>query len=196
MRTIAAVLVLASCVQEHGRQPTAVEAAPAIAVEPVAPALDEPSLYDLDIRLRTSDDVEIGLDVQRGHPVLVTMFYASCPVACPVLIEDLGRVAADLPAEIQRDLRFVIVSFDAARDTPQVLRELIAKRHLDERWTVASANDADARTLAATLGFKFRALANGEYVHGATVVALDREGRPIARSEQIGHREALRAALR
>ncbi len=196
MKTIAAVLVLASCVQEHGRQPTAVEAAPAIAVEPVAPALDEPSLYDLDIRLRTSDDVEIGLDVQRGHPVLVTMFYASCPVACPVLIEDLGRVAADLPAEIQRDLRFVIVSFDAARDTPQVLRELIAKRHLDERWTVASANDADARTLAATLGFKFRALANGEYVHGATAVALDREGRPIARSEQIGHREALRAALR
>ncbi|MGE0404265.1 MAG: SCO family protein [Kofleriaceae bacterium] len=196
MKTIAAVLVLASCVQEHGRQPTAVEAAPAIAVEPVAPALDEPSLYDLDIRLRTSDDVEIGLDVQRGHPVLVTMFYASCPVACPVLIEDLGRVAADLPADIQRDLRFVIVSFDAARDTPQVLRELIAKRHLDERWTVASANDADARTLAATLGFKFRALANGEYVHGATAVALDRDGRPIARSEQIGHREALRAALR
>lgn len=196
MKTIAAVLVLASCVQEHGRQPTAVEAAPAIAVEPVAPALDEPSLYDLDIRLRTSDDVEIGLDVQRGHPVLVTMFYASCPVACPVLIEDLGRVAADLPADVQRDLRFVIVSFDAARDTPQVLRELIAKRHLDERWTVASANDADARTLAATLGFKFRALANGEYVHGATAVALDREGRPIARSEQIGHREALRAALR
>ncbi len=189
-----ALALLVGCVQNHDRQPTPVDPVPVAPVEPT-PALDEPSIYDLDLRLRTSEDVEVGIDVQRGHPVLMSMFYASCPVACPVLIEDLARTAASLPPEVQRDLRFVIVSFDS-RDTPEILRELIRARHLDDRWTVATANDTDARTLAATLGFKFRKLANGEYIHGATAVALDPEGRPIARSEQIGHREAIRAALR
>lgn len=192
MKLFFGLALLASCAANHEPQ---VEAVPTpTIVEPVRTS-DEPSIYDLDLRLRTSAGVEVGLDVQRGHPVLISMFYASCPVACPVLIEDLGRVVANLPPSVQRELRIVIVSFDP-RDTPEVLRDLVQTRHLDDRWTVASAPEMDARTLAATLGFKFRKLANGDYVHGATVVALDSDGRPIARSEQIGHREAIHAALR
>lgn len=194
MKALIALLALAGCVKAPDRQPPPAEPVPVARVAPTR-VIDEPSIYDLELRLRTSDGREIGLDAHRGHPVLITMFYASCPVACPVLIEDVGRIAAQLPPEVQRDLRIVIVSFDA-RDTPEVLRELAQKRHLDDRWTVASANDTDARTLAATLGFKFRQLATGDYMHGATVVALDDEGRPIARTEQIGHREAIVAALR
>jgi protein SCO1/2 len=170
---------------------------PAPAPEPAEPAIARelaPSIYDLPIELRTASGTTEPLGVTRGQPTLVAMFYASCPVACPVLIEEIRQTARELgdPA----DLRILLVSFDAARDTPAKLRELARERRLDDRWILASASDPDARALAAVLGVKFRKLDSGEFFHGATIVALDREGRPVGRTDAIGKREGLVAALR
>lgn len=168
----------------------------AVPVEQVVVREPEPSIYDLPIELRDANDRVVGLDVARGKPVLVTMFYASCPVACPVLLQEVKQVVAELPAALQDDVRIVLVSFDPDRDTPAKLRELVAARGLDDRYTVAVASASDARALAATLGVTYRKLDNGEFFHGATIVALDREGRPVARTDQLGQRGVLAAALR
>lgn len=87
----------------------------------------------------------------------------------------------------------LLVSFDPARDTPDKLAELVRARRHDEHWTVAS--DADARALAAVLGVKYRRLANGDFAHGSTIVALDGEGREIARTDSLGNREPVVRAL-
>ncbi|HVK86531.1 MAG TPA: SCO family protein [Kofleriaceae bacterium] len=155
-----------------------------------------PSIYELPVGLRDADGREIGLDVARGGPVLIAMFYASCPVACPVLIDEMKHVVTELEPDAQAKVRMLLVSFDPARDTPAVLRTLARERGLDDRWTVAVASDADARALSAALGIKYRKLENGEFYHGATIVVLDPEGRPIARTDRPGQREAVVAALR
>jgi protein SCO1 len=121
----------------------------------------------------------------------MTMFYGSCTVACPALIDDVKRTVAELG-----DVRVVLVSFDAARDTPDKLAELARIHDLDARWTLAAADDSDARELAATIGYKYRKLDSGEFFHGATIVALDATGRVIARSEGFNNRGPLLAALR
>lgn len=205
-RMLGLVAALAACGARPVDSGASREATPAppvpvaeVVSEPViAPAFPEdmPSVYELPLRLRDSHDREVGLDVGRGHPVLVSMFYASCPVACPLLIEEIRQVAAELPPAVQDDLRIVLVSFDPERDTPQALRALSEARKLDERWTVAAASDLDARTLAAVLGFKYRKLDNGEFFHSSTIVALDRDGRPVARTDVLRQRAALLAALR
>jgi protein SCO1/2 len=87
------------------------------------------------------------------------------------------------------------VSFDASRDTPAALANLVRERKLDDRYTVAAASDADARALAAVLGFKYRRMADGQYAHGSTILALDRAGQPIARVDQLGQRAILVRAL-
>ena len=170
--------------------PSAAAATPATPATPLGP-----SIYDLPVRLVDAHGHASGLDVARGKPVLVTMFYGSCAVACPLLVSEVGQVLAELPEPARRDVRVLLVSFDAARDTPAHLAEIVRDRKLDARWTVAAANDADARALAAVLGFRYRALPNGEFAHGSTIVALDAEGRPIARTEAIGQRAPLLAAL-
>jgi protein SCO1/2 len=187
MKYIICALAIAACsrASEPVRQP-----APAPVI---APQLDEPSLYDLTITLRTSRGDQVGLDAARGRPVIVTMFYGSCSVACPTLIDDIKRTIAEIGRD---DVRVLLVSFDAARDTPANLAALAQTRGLDDRWTLAAAADADARELAATLGFKFRKLDNGEFFHSATIVALDETGRPIARTEGFNQRGPLVAALR
>ncbi len=62
----------------------------------------------------------------RGHPVLIAMFNATCPDACPLLIADLQRIEGELPSRIKADLRIVLVSLDPERDTPDALSPRLA----------------------------------------------------------------------
>jgi protein SCO1/2 len=148
-----------------------------------------PSIYDLDITLEADGPIE--LDVDRGRRTLVSMFYGSCAAACPALIDEIARVMRDAPS----DTRVLLVSFDAARDTPARLRELARAHHLDDRWTLAAAAEPDARELAAVLNIRYRALANGDFNHTSAVVLVDADGRPLARMDGLGNHSALVAAL-
>ncbi len=61
-------------------------------------ALPSDSIYQLDVKLQDEDGNAIGLDEFRGHPVIVTMFYASCPHVCPMLISTIKVTEARLDA--------------------------------------------------------------------------------------------------
>ena len=154
-----------------------------------------PSIYDLPVQMVAADGAKIGIDVARGKYVVIAMFYASCSVACPLLVSEVNQLIDELPDDARKNVQVLLVSFDAARDTPAKLRTLAEERKLDAQWTLAAASDADARALAAVLGVKYRKLANGDFAHGSTIVALDRDGRPIARTDALGQRAALVTAL-
>jgi protein SCO1/2 len=190
MTRILFALALVACSRpstEPLRQPVRVVATPA------APASTEPSIYDLGLTLRDARGEQIGLDSARGRPVVMTMFYGSCAVACPAMIGEIKRVLAEVERD---DVRVLLVSFDAARDTPTQLAALAKLHGLDERWILAAAAEPDARELAATIGFKYRALENGEFFHGSTILVLDEDGRPRARTDGFNNRAPLHAALR
>lgn len=150
-----------------------------------------PSIYDVALTITDAGGQRVGLDVDRGHPTLISMFYGSCPAACPALIDTIGRTLDRLP----KDTRVLLVSFDPARDTPEHLRELARAHHLDARWTLAAATDDDARTLAAVLGIRYRAVAGGQFFHTSAILALDRDGRTLARMDGLGDTSGLIAAL-
>jgi protein SCO1/2 len=75
------------------------------------------------------------------------------------------------------------------------LRALSRTHRLDNRWTLAAASDADARMLAAVLGIRYRAVAGGQFVHTSVIVALDRDGRTLARLDGLGDATPLVEAL-
>jgi protein SCO1/2 len=94
-------------------------------------------------------------------------------------------------------LRVLLVSFDAARDTPQQLDSLASLHHADpKRWTFASAAESDARKIAAVLGFSYRRLANREFDHSLLITLLDSEGRIVASTKTLVGDEAFQATLR
>lgn len=193
MKTLLALLACAAC---SAKTPPAAPADTTPAPVPELPATEPgPSIYDLPITLVDANGLTIGLDVARGKPVLITMFYASCTVACPLLISEVSQVIAELPPDMQGEVEVLLVSFDPARDTPAKLAELARERKLGAGFTLAVASDADTRALAAVLGVKYRKLANGDFAHGSTIVALDPDGREIARTEALGQRTALVHAL-
>ena len=90
------------------------------------------------------------------------------------------------PAERER-LGILLVSMDPKRDTPAALTQIVVKRKLDRtHWTLASPAPVEVREVAGVLGIRYRALADGEFNHTSALVLLDRDGRVLARTEQMG----------
>jgi protein SCO1/2 len=131
----------------------------------------------LELKLADQNNHQIGLDHFRGRPVLIAMFYSSCPFACPTLVSDLHRLEQKLSPELRDNLRVLLVSFDSEHDTPPVLKAVVESRHLDEaRWTLAQASDDSVRQLAMVLGLKYRKLADGSFNHSSAITLLDAQG--------------------
>jgi protein SCO1/2 len=154
------------------------------------------SLYQMHEKLLNQDGKAIDLDVYRGQPVLVTMFYGSCPATCPLIIDTLRAVERKLDVPQRQQLRVLLVSLDAEHDTPQALREVADSRHIDTtRWTLAHADAAAVRRIAAALNVQYRQLPDGQFSHATIISALDEQGQIVVQSAELGHAdpEVLRA---
>ena len=146
------------------------------------------SLYHLDATFIDQGGQKRGLDLYRGHPVLVTMFYGSCQATCPLIIDTLRVTERALPAEKRAGLRVLMISFDPQRDTPAALRAIAEERHIDgTRWTLAHADASTVRTIAALLNIQYRQLPSGEFNHSTVITLLSPVGEIEATSSALGH---------
>lgn len=164
--------------------------APAAPAENAAP---EPapdagaSIYLLATPLTDQAGAEVRLDAFRGHPVLISMFYASCPAACPMLIRDIQSIEAAVPPEARADLRVLLISLDPDRDTPPALAALAERHQVDPaRWKVTRTPQDRVREIAAVLGIQYRFLPDGELNHSSIITLLDSGGVPLHRTEGLG----------
>lgn len=152
----------------------------------LALALPGDSVYQLDASLNDQTGHTIKLDVARGQPVLVSMFYTSCQFVCPMLVDAARDTLSRLSDDERRRVKVLLISFDPARDTPAKLQAMARERSLDApQWTLARTDAATARKIAALLRFQYRALPDGEFNHSAELILLDAEGRVAARSAQL-----------
>jgi protein SCO1/2 len=146
----------------------------------------EESIYRLQARITGQSGQELGLDAHRGHPVLVSMFYSSCSMTCPLII-DTVRAIENAALSRRRELRVLMISIDPARDTVQRLHDLTVTRKIDDtRWTVARASESDVRRIAAVLNVQYRRLPSGDFNHSSTVTLLSPEGEILAQSDRLG----------
>ena len=118
----------------------------------------------------------MSLSSFRGQPVILAMFFASCEYACPVLVSDIQRLRAQLPAADAARTRVVLVTFDTERDTPAALRAFRERSGLDANWTLLRGEDTAVQELAMLLGVKFRREARGQFAHSNLFTLLNAEG--------------------
>jgi protein SCO1/2 len=164
-----------------------------------ADAADPPqSIYNLRAKLVDQSGIVRGLDMHRGHPVLVTMFYGSCAVACPLLIDTLRSFERSLTPLERARIRVVLISIDPEHDTTMSLRELAATRRIDlSRWTVVNTDEASVRKIAAVLNIQYRRLPDGNYNHASVISLLTPQGEIAAQSSVLGKAdERLATSLR
>jgi protein SCO1/2 len=157
-----------------------------VAVAATAP-LPGDSVLRVPATFTDQDGKAFTLAQRRGGVQLVTMFYSSCPYACPLIIDTGKGIDHALGAAERAKLRVLLLSLDPARDTPAKLSALATKRKIDRaRWTLATTDAGGVRQTAAALGIRYRQLANGEFNHSSVMILLDADGRILARTETIG----------
>ncbi len=149
------------------------------------------SVYQLQVSIEDQFGELTGLDRYRGNPVLITMFYTSCPHVCPMLISTIKLTESKLSAAERADLRVLTISIDPDRDTPEKLRETSERHHVDSmRWSMARSQPGDLRSIAGVFGIRYKQLADGEFNHSTRIILLDRDGTPLASTEQLSRIDA------
>lgn len=149
------------------------------------------SIYQMKMDLVDQTGRTFALNAGKGHPMLISMFYTSCQFVCPMLIDALQATEAKLSADERSRLSVLMVSFDPAHDSVEVLKRTFDQRQLDpSHWTLARTDAKSVRKLAALLGIQYRALANGDFNHTTALILVDSDGRIAARTAQIGTADA------
>jgi protein SCO1/2 len=158
-------------------------ASPAWAATP----LPGDSVYNLPVQLTDQEGHRQMLGERRGRPQLVTMFYTSCTMICPMIIDSLRLTRNALDPNLRAKLDLLAVSFDPVTDDVAALKAYADKRKLDPRfWTLARAGPAQVRQLSGVLGLQYRRLPDGEFNHSSELILLDADGRIAARTTVIG----------
>jgi protein SCO1/2 len=120
----------------------------------------------------------VALADLRGRVAIVTFLFTHCTDVCPVLPQILARVDQHLGAAERARLRYVGISIDPRRDTPQRLREFIAQHRLDAgRWTLLTGSVGALTKVATDYGVVVRPAPHGDFVHNTVFAVIDPNGR-------------------
>ncbi|MFL6630577.1 MAG: SCO family protein [Burkholderiaceae bacterium] len=162
----------------------------AVAAEPVpaqlASTLPGDSIYRLRPRIVDQEGHAVALASMRGAPLIVSMFYSSCDMVCPLIFETIKQTRMALPPGKRERVDVLMISFDPERDTVAQLKVTAAAHGCDSHWTLVRASDADVRQIAAVLGVQYRRLPSGAFNHSSAILLLDRDGRIVARTGKLG----------
>jgi protein SCO1/2 len=145
------------------------------------------SLYHLDAAWTDHRGEDLRLADLRGHPVIVTMIYASCETACPILVRDVARIFEALPSDARQAARVLVVSFDPERDAPERLATYVGEHDLAHpQWRFAVGRPHATRALAALLGVRYRPAGDGMFSHTNLIGVLGPDGRIVHSAEGLG----------
>jgi protein SCO1/2 len=176
--TAAATLTISSSAEDSCCRAAATPAA--------AAALPDESLYHLAATWQDQDGKSVTLADFAGAPVVITMMFTHCAYACPRIVADLKNLRAALPAGVRDQARFVLASFDTARDTPARLHAWAASQELGDGWTLLHGDTAAVRELSVLLDIPFVPQPDGSFGHGNRLVLLDAGGVAVAAVEGLG----------
>lgn len=156
-------------------QPTAPQV-PDTGITPVEPGME---LQDFTLPGNTGEDV--SLSDWRGDYALLFFGYSHCPDFCPNTLAEFTQIADALGEDAER-VRFVFVSVDGERDTPEVLDEYVSR--FDPSFTGLQGNEETLGQIAGEYGLQYElhtddADENGNYAvdHTTYSYLIDPEGR-------------------
>jgi protein SCO1/2 len=150
-----------------------------------------------DFSLVDQDGRTVSLASLRGSVVLLDFVYTHCPGPCPILTSRNVSVQKKLPPELAAKVRFVSISLDPARDTPEALRAYATARGADlARWSFLTGEPGAVIDVLERYGVGAKPGANGEIDHLVVTYVIDAQGRVARRFGGLEHpADVLVAAL-
>lgn len=120
-----------------------------------------------------------------GHITVADFIYTHCTTICLTLSRNFQQMQTSLQNESElpgnEGVRLLTISFDGARDTPEVLGRYARSWRADpERWQFVHVPDpAEQAALLRQLGVVVVPDGLGDFEHNAALLILDADGRMV-----------------
>jgi protoheme IX farnesyltransferase len=137
---------------------------------------DLPKLFHVpNATLVSEANKPLQLDAMKGNVTVYDFIFTNCAGTCPMMTATMRRITSKIDKDAP--VRFVSISVDPKRDTPEKLRGYASKVRNDPRW-VFLTGDAKTITDLSINGFKLAASgATSEAVlHSSKFAIADKHG--------------------
>ena len=120
----------------------------------------------------------LNLRELRGNVVVYDFIFTNCAGSCPMMTSQMRKLTQKIDG--RAPVRFVSISVDPQRDTPQVLRDYATRYRNDPRWTFLTG-DRDTITRLSVEGFKLAAGGTAQtaaepLLHSSKFAVADKDG--------------------
>jgi protein SCO1/2 len=140
---------------------------------------DLPKLFPLpDAQLVSEANKPVRMSEMKGNVVVYDFIFTHCAGTCPMMTATMQKLTKRIPK--QSPVRFVSISVDPIRDTPEVLRGYAMYARNDPRWLFLTG---DRKTIVdlSVKGFKLAAgdatgAANESVLHSVKFAIADKNG--------------------
>ncbi|MDZ7764452.1 MAG: SCO family protein [Melioribacteraceae bacterium] len=143
------------------------------------------SIYQVDSDWTNQFGNDVNIGDLRGKTQVFSMIFANCTYACPILANDMRRIASELTKDQLRDIEFTLISIDPERDTPERLMQFAKDQNLNlAHFQLLTGERSDIDDLAALTGFRYKKENDGSFSHSNIITILNEEGEIV--HQQVG----------
>ena len=140
-----------------------------------------------DFALISQDGAPVKLADYRGKVVAVTFIFTLCADTCPVLTPMMSFVQDQLGSDFGEKIRFVSITIDPERDTPEVLKDYAQAFGANLKgWAFLTGAPETIREVTRRYGVFAAKNANGGVDHTFLTSIIDQRG--ILRVQYLGVR--------
>lgn len=123
----------------------------------------------------------LRLEDLRGRVVLLTAIYTRCATACPMIMVEIRRAMAALPAHLRGDISIVAITLDPEYDTPEQLREAMKIHRLEEPlWRLVTGPSDEVNAVLDQLSISRSRTPESDTIGHSNLFALIDRGGKIA----------------
>jgi cytochrome oxidase Cu insertion factor (SCO1/SenC/PrrC family) len=151
--------------------------------KPSAPATGKPGVIEVgpvkfeipDVEVLNQDGRKVRFysDLIKGKVVVVSFFFTSCTLVCPMQGRVLTKLQSQLAERLGKDVFFISVSKDPQADTPQRLKQWGREFGAGRGWTLVTGAEGVMKNLL----WKFTGETPGPQLHSPIIlIGNDRTG--------------------
>lgn len=141
--------------------------------------MSDESVYNLESKWVKQNNDTISLIKLSDKITVAAMVFTHCEAACPRIIADMQRIEKAFTVNDLQKIRFLLISMDPARDTPERFREFSKEHQLNTNWICISSSDDATMEIANVLNVRIKKLSNGGYDHSNTIFLLNKNGNVV-----------------
>ena len=143
------------------------------------------SFLPLAARFVDENGAQLTLGSIIDRPTLILPIYFYCPSSCSKNLANMAVAMNRMKFEPGRDYRAIALSFsetetaENARRAKQNYLKLMYDGFPAESWTFLTGSAENIKAVMDAMGYRFKKLADGTYVHPSAVIAVGADGKII-----------------